>query len=153
MQYYCLKLCDETSGCVAITFKESANTCWLKSSIESEPKANRSFVTLGCLKEPENVLYPEFREKLWSFLKMDMTCTHGYSNLVPTDSHCFRFVTNRHQVDQGQVDANRACVLDAKGGLSTINSKELRDAHVRELSRLKLKQVLVRLQLKLGKYL
>ena len=64
LYYSCIRLCKKTEGCVAITFRESTWDCWLKSSVENEPKGQRSFVVMGCLETPGNELYPGYSGKV-----------------------------------------------------------------------------------------
>ena len=70
--YSCIKLCQETNGCVAITFREGTNDCWLKSSAQNEPKTKRSFLKMKCLEEHGNVLFPGFSGKVCTYVNMHM---------------------------------------------------------------------------------
>ena len=98
---------------------------------------------------PGNILYPGYKDKIRQHLKLDLPCPDGYMDMMPTDTHCYRFATKQPPVP-GETGADRLCKTAYGGQLTKISSFQLKTAYVQELVKLKLKHVLVRLKLNLS---
>ena len=151
LYHSCIRLCNETEKCVAITFREQTNDCWLKSSVDNEPKSKRSFVSLDCLQLPENALYPGYQEKVSNHKTLAWICPKGFIDIYPIGENCFVFTTKRPS-GEGFEAATNFCRTQYKAKLGSIRTKDLKDAYVRELLRAKIKHVAVQLNQKMGLY-
>ena len=94
LYYNCIKTCKEMKKCVAISFRESTNDCWLKSSNGSVPRRWRSFMTLQCLDQPNSILYPGYKHEVRVTLgkTIPSKCPEGFEDMVPSSENCYNLV-------------------------------------------------------------
>ena len=76
-----------------------------------------------------------------------MYCPKGFIDLDPKDGFCYRLDTSVSVKNNG---AELHCSSQHGAKLTTITSKAIKDAHVRELARSKLEKVYLKLTLERG---
>ena len=132
MYYSCIQRCRETKGCAGITFRESTNSCWLKSSNKSRPMFGRSFLPLNCLDNRNNILYPGYQEQVNEMLARNSKCPEGYEDWLPYGDFCYNLVQRSRT---NWFSANDICNKFYHGGsLTTIDSSELNAEYLKKLT-------------------
>ena len=134
LYYTCIKKCLKTKGCVAITFKEQGEECWLKSSESHAPKKERTFLVLKCLKQPGHTLYDGFK----GFTSdgrakyADYTCPKQYKDWISSSFYCYNLFVDSPQ--RHSLDANNLCKSRSQGQLAQIDSQKLFDIFASEIA-------------------
>ena len=94
----CIKKCKVTKGCMAITFRESSNHCWLKPSTDHKPQEKRSFLILSCLDNSGAKSTP----------LASLGCPKHFKNWIPSSIYCYRLlISPSFSVTYGQ----RSCKI------------------------------------------
>ena len=148
LHYECIKTCQNTEGCIAITFRESTNTCWLKNADAHSRRRDRAFLTFDCLAKAGAVVYPNYQELVDNMLK-EKVCPLGYEDWMPNSLYCYKIYSTETNSWQKAQDVCRRC--SNFGDLIAIDSKEL-NYKIREKLRATRKNQLMWIAWKFGKY-
>ena len=128
----CINKCEETLGCVAITFREASKACQLEHSIGYLPTTRKqhSYLDMSCLSQPGYELYTGYKENITGTL--EKFCPDGFQNWIPLSPQCYKLEVSSYPTTHKM--AAKVC-QKFKSQLVLIDSKELNDVYVKEIAR------------------